>query len=303
MKRGFALLLAVGTLLYAVEGWSFGREGHQIVCAVAYQLLDPAVQAKVDRLLEALPASQRVGINRFLRRPETAPIDFADSCVWPDVVKRDDEYAATNVWHYINVQREDTVVAMDDCMEGCLLSAIDHHSVILRSPLGEWPRAQALMFVGHWVADIHQPMHVSFGDDRGGNGTAVQVPGATANPAVPNQNCSNLHVIWDFCIIEESGMSEAAIVHEIMAQLKADKAGVRIGGSPLEWANESLDLSRSPGVGYCVQQGKRCEAIPAPAVGSRSLPAEYYRANWPLLETRMKRAGVRLASLLTQLLS
>jgi hypothetical protein len=27
--------------------------------------------------------------------------------------------------------------------------------------------------VGHWVGDIHQPLHVSFEDDRGGNSVLV----------------------------------------------------------------------------------------------------------------------------------
>jgi hypothetical protein len=27
----------------------------------------------------------------------------------------------------------------------------------------------SLKFLGHWVGDVHQPLHVSFADDRGGN--------------------------------------------------------------------------------------------------------------------------------------
>ena len=38
----------------------------------------------------------------------------------------------------------------------------------------------------HWVGDIHQPLHVSFEDDRGGNNIQV------------NGQCSgNLHATWD----------------------------------------------------------------------------------------------------------
>jgi hypothetical protein len=31
----------------------------------------------------------------------------------------------------------------------------------------------SLKFLGHWVGDIHQPLHVSFEDDRGGNSVLV----------------------------------------------------------------------------------------------------------------------------------
>ena len=41
--------------------------------------------------------------------------------------------------------------------------------------------------------DIHQPLHVSFEDDRGGNDVAVT-----------GSLCSwNLHSVWDRCVIEQ----------------------------------------------------------------------------------------------------
>ena len=27
----------------------------------------------------------------------------------------------------------------------------------------------ALKFLGHWIGDLHQPLHVSYADDKGGN--------------------------------------------------------------------------------------------------------------------------------------
>ena len=46
---------------------------------------------------------------------------------------------------------------------------------------------EALKYLGHWVGDVHQPLHVSFEDDRGGN--EIGVSGGV---------CShNLHAVWD----------------------------------------------------------------------------------------------------------
>lgn len=303
MRSPLTVLLLAGSLLGAGDSLAFGREGHQIVCEVAYRLLDPRVQKKIDKLIAAVPEAHRAAINDLLKRPADTPIKFADSCVWPDAVKHTDEYDATYEWHFINVQREDKVVAMDDCMVGCLLSAIDHHSQILGSHLGDWPRAQALMFLGHWLADIHQPLHVSFADDRGGNDTKVRVlPTPGAMPRA-NGSCGNLHSIWDFCIIEHSGLSPEEITHQILKELEANPVLDKATGTPLDWANESLALSRSPELGYCRLNGDRCEAIPAPDAKPRELPPDYYRENWPIEEVRMRQAAVRLASLITQLLS
>jgi S1/P1 Nuclease len=34
-------------------------------------------------------------------------------------------------------------------------------------------RLEALEYLGHWVGDVDQPLHVSFQDDRGGNDLGV----------------------------------------------------------------------------------------------------------------------------------
>ena len=57
----------------------------------------------------------------------------------------------------------------------------------------EWEQLESLKYLGHWVGDIHQPLHVSFEDDRGGNDVGVS-----------GTLCRwNLHAVWDSCIIEQ----------------------------------------------------------------------------------------------------
>jgi hypothetical protein len=43
-------------------------------------------------------------------------------------------------------------------------------------------------------SDIHQPLHVSFEDDRGGNGVLVMGECST----------SNLHSAWDTCLVTKA---------------------------------------------------------------------------------------------------
>jgi hypothetical protein len=52
-------------------------------------------------------------------------------------------------------------------------------------------RLAALKCLGHWVGDVHQPLHLSVKDDRGGNAIEEQGPCA-----------ENLPAVWHTCIIE-----------------------------------------------------------------------------------------------------
>ena len=43
------------------------------------------------------------------------------------------------------------------------MSILNDHYLTFRE------RSEALWFIGHFVGDIHQPMHVGYPEDRGGN--------------------------------------------------------------------------------------------------------------------------------------
>src|SRR5215470_7524440 len=63
---------------------------------------------------------------------------------------------------------------------------------VLRTSYDDAAKLASLKFLGHWVGDIHQPLHVSFADDRGGN--HIRASGSCVN---------SLHTVWDACIIEK----------------------------------------------------------------------------------------------------
>ena len=103
-------------------------------------------------------------------------------------------------------------IATLDCplADDCVLTAIGKDVAILedRRQTDE-ARLLALKLLGHWVADIHQPMHVGYQDDQGANW-------------VPNVGeCErNLHATWDSCIIETliGGSPTAVVVDEILGE-------------------------------------------------------------------------------------
>lgn len=62
-----------------------------------------------------------------------------------------------------------------------MLTAILNDAKVLSSrDTADIDRLIALKSLGHWVGDIHQPLHVSFEDDRGGNNIRVSGAGKSA---------------------------------------------------------------------------------------------------------------------------
>ena len=146
----FMLIVGLAVVGFCGEAQAWGDEGHKIVCEIAFRLAQPDTRAAVRKLI----------------RSDTEFDTFSESCVFPDHPrKRASE-------HFINLPRNSSGLTSDDCpaADKCVLTAILNDSNILASK-SEKPgdRLIALKFLGHWVGDIHQPLHVSFEDDRGGN--------------------------------------------------------------------------------------------------------------------------------------
>ncbi len=135
----------------------------------------------------------------------------------------------------------------------CVISAIlnDTRDLALRLDVSD--QLRLLKSLGHWVGDIHQPLHVSFDDDRGGN--LVAIAGSCK---------ANLHAVWDKCIIEKKiGLDYADIAEKLRAEITdADRASwipPEVGAeSVVSWANGSFAITTRPDVQYCVPKEDAC---------------------------------------------
>ncbi len=266
MKRYFAVLLLIG---WAWQAHAFGRTGHQQVCLLAYQLAQPATQQRITELMQF--ADQRLAANKQ---------HFIDGCVWPDEVRSLPEFSYSKNHHFLNVARDDQQVDPQDCAEvGCLTSAIAHHSALLKHLPDSVAKLQSLWFVAHFIADLHQPLHVSYADDWGGNKTAVYFL----------QKPSNLHGVWDSALLTELGYdADPALILTRFATLGSQQSLAWRQGNVLIWANESLRQT------IRIYQTYRPGMLLDGAAVSR---------DGPLVEQRLLQAGVRLAWWLDQLLA
>ena len=217
-----SLLLVVGASGKAAPAWAWGDLGHKIVYQIAFQGLNAKARAEVVRLIAL---------------DETFD-SFTDACTWPDHPRKRAE------GHFINVPRTLQTIATAQChaVSKCLFTAIDTDREVLHTSTDDAAKLASLKFLGHWVGDIHQPLHVSFAGDRGGNFIRESGP------------CQNsLHTVWDTCIIEKKlGTDPQTVARDLLNGLpESDKtAWVAI---PIEgWANESFQVTRRKSVGYCV---------------------------------------------------
>lgn len=78
----------------------------------------------------------------------------------------------------------------------------------------------------HFVADVHQPLHAGFGDDRGGNKYQLQAFGKG----------TNLHTTWDSGLIGESKEDAAVLAEKLLA---TQKPGTAVDLSVVRAAEES----------------------------------------------------------------
>lgn len=254
MRNFFWLVLLVNLPSVAL---AWGPGGHRIVGQIAEQhLTETAAEAIHDILGERT---------------------LADVSTWADEIK--DQRPETSPWHYINPPPSAKRVTLDHCSsKGCVLSTILDQSRVLRSRRSTpAEKTEALSFVVHMVGDIHQPMHVSRAEDRGGNTIDVKIKG----------DRTNLHRAWDSGIMNLRRSSWGEIAEVLQAEITDEQ--VVDWSRPLDpaaWATESYQ--HAMGFAYKI-----------PSDGE--LEDAYLDQSQNIIDERLKMGGVRLAALLNQL--
>jgi hypothetical protein len=205
--------------------------------------------------------------------------------------------------HYVNLPRDAAGIGADGCplADRCVLTAIDQDLAVLSSPTAsDQERLDALKFLGHWIGDVHQPLHVSFEDDGGGNG--VKVTGGLCG--------GKLHGVWDSCIIEHALGTDAAVVAgQLRNSITDQQRSEWLASSPTDWANESFAVATEPAVEDCGRTAADCwyesgrERL-EPGQPERTVLVDeaYIDAQAPIVRDRLARAGVRLAGPLNEAL-
>jgi hypothetical protein len=265
MTRFIALLAS----LAAAPAFAWGSAGHSIIAEIAWRELSPEARAELEALL--------AGNEHGTLLPEIAS--------WADAVRPQEAYQWSAPLHYVNMPPEASGYDhARDCPEvGCVVSAVDRFARELADEsLPVEQRREALMFLVHFVGDMHQPLHGGRAEDRGGNDIHITL----------YDTPTNLHRAWDSQLLEAHDASPWPVLTErLYATIDptdrilwlADTHEQDWIATAGRWAFESHSLAER----YCY--------IIAPG---ETVGVAYVNTAAPVIEARLAQAGVRLGAVL-----
>jgi len=267
----------------AVHAWGWGSTGHKIIADLAYERLTPRTATEVRAILAGAAA---------LDLPRCNFRTFEDAAVWPDCVRE----------HRISEFRQLTPLHFEDrplcgqssvavCPDGqCVTGAIETARQALRKrDAAPAQRALALAELVHFIADMHQPLHMIDNKDRGGN----EVPALYPN----HRTLTNLHAVWDDALVKSVIGTRGQRADVVKEQIDVH-AGEWAKGTLEEWANQSHQIGVETAYG-ALPVPQSCHS---PSRTLEVLDERYIARAEPQVVAQMGRASVRLAEVLNSTL-
>lgn len=263
MSLFYRVCISIFSLICINNAYAWGPLGHQVICDIAWRQSSSNIRTLLAQI------AKRQGYNTF-----------AESCVWADHVRGQSDYKWLAPLHYVNVPRSAELSSQATCLRHpeksqpkCVLTAIPYFSQHYRDTVSRKEKDEAILLIGHFVGDLHQPLHVSYADDRGGTRKKVIFEGKVLS----------LHQLWDTQIVTcnyQGGWRQLGAVLSKKAEPVNHESDI------LDWADESLIMTRQ------IYQNL-----------SRRLPDSYCQQYHSMVLDRLALAGGRLASLLSSMLA
>lgn len=246
-------------LFYTSLSFAWGPLGHRITAKIAEHYLTDAVKVKINTLL----------------KNETMPM----VANYPDFIKSDSDMRKKySEYHYLSFHSDKKISEGKKSQVKNILSGIDHFSKVLKNiKSSDEDKKFALSFIIHLIGDLHQPLHIGYNHDHGGNKVEVTWFGEK----------TNLHDVWDSRLIRLSELSYTEYAQELKRLIS--KNDLNTWSTPIDpgkWAQESRNYLKNV---YDFEVKKYWEF-------------KYSYKNRAFLDQRLKQGGVRLAAYLNKLL-
>ncbi|KAI9121692.1 hypothetical protein K1719_008725 [Acacia pycnantha] len=276
---GFVLFMAVP----GAFAWS--KEGHMMTCQIAQSLLEAEAEEAVKNLL-----------------PDYVKGDLSALCVWPDQIRHWYKYRWTSPLHFIDTPDNDCSFDYSrdchdshDAQDMCVAGAVQNFtSQLLHYREGTSDRrhnmTEALLFLSHFMGDVHQPMHVGFTSDEGGNTIALRW----------FRHKSNLHHVWDKEIIAQ------ALKDYYEKDLSLLLEDIQRNYTDGIWSDDVPSWSHCSDLSKCVNMWAKesiqiaCKWGYEGVKSGMTLSDDYFESRMPLVMKRIAQGGVRLAMILNQ---
>lgn len=274
-------------ILLSSTSFGFGTKAHQVISLIAQNhLSDQAKLAIIDILQgESLPSASTWA--------DKMRYSNGDSKFW--------SYSYSSNWHFVNIEanksyalsrknpRGDAYIALlafisilknQEAENGVIKDGLQLYQKEIRVRDKEMATRQlALKFLIHIVGDLHQPLHVGYEKDQGGNKIDVRWMNRK----------TNLHSVWDTRLVNYQNLSVEEFEQKLMSKVSAMEPAElsRIQQSePMDWINEGL-LIRDEIYDIERYQGRFSE--------------NYAEDFTPLMDAQLIKAGLRLAATLNRI--
>lgn len=210
MKKIVFVLLVFPVIVFGNTIW--GKTGHRVTGHIAEEYLSGKAKRALNDLLDGH--------------------SLAYVSTFGDDIKADRAYSKYSAWHYVNYplgmsykdseksEYGDIIVAIEECIN----KVKDENNT-------REDRVFHLKMLVHLVGDLHQPMHASRSEDKGGNDIQVQWFGEG----------SNLHRVWDKNLIESYGMTYTELATELTDVDRKKRKKIQ-EGTIYDWVDESHEI-------------------------------------------------------------
>ena len=253
--RAWILVLAV--LLTPANALAWGQTGHRVTGAIA----EPMLSRRAVREVRAILGDETL----------------AEASTWADDMRSNPEpfwQTTANPWHYVTVPQGRSYADVGAPAEGDAVTALARFAQTLRSTSASREEKQlALRFTLHIIGDLHQPLHVGNGRDRGGNDVRVSF----------FREPTNLHAVWDSGMIDRRQLSYSELTAFLTRRISPTLRRRWSDPDPLVWIAESAAI--------------RDTIYPA----GDELAWDYLYQHRETVDARLMQGGVRMAAYLNAL--
>ena len=247
MKNIYSILI-ICSYLY---GW--GNTGHRVIGRVAEDRLSNKAKREIKRIM--------------------GHHDLAYLSFWGDEIRSDPNWRHASTWHYATIPDGENYVKGKH--RGDIIEKIKEFSEIANSSKAEvQERKEALKWLVHLVGDLHQPLHVGNGKDRGANSVKIK----WFNEPM------NLHKVWDEKLLDYQKLSYTEYANFLKLKFDENTCRKWLVGDLISFAHESREYRK---VCYDFE--------------GDNLDYKYTFKTRPILDMRLMQAGIRLADLLNKI--
>ncbi len=248
-------LLVISTYGFSAS-YDWGKTGHRVTGEIA----DAYLTNRTRRIVEKILNGQSMALVS----------NHADD------IKSDKVYRKYGPWHYVNFPFDKKYGEETPSEHGDLVQGINKCIAVLRNEKSSTEdKAFYLKMLIHFIGDLHQPLHVGRGEDKGGNDIQVRW----------FNEGSNLHRVWDSDMIDYYNMSytELSLNTKVLSkkQIKVIQEG-----SIVDWVHESQELAKK---------------VYGSANAGEKLGYRYMYDYFPMVRTQLQKGGIRLAKILNEI--